>query len=61
MTINEMTPEEACRKWCPNYRQTDPHGDNRSGKCLADKCADWVWIKNGNQPPTEGHCGLIES
>jgi len=54
----ELTPEEACEKWCPMYQQTDPHSNNRAGKCLGPDCAEWVWIKQGQQPPTKGRCGL---
>ena len=60
--MSEMTPEEACQKWCPNYRVTDKSRkdvDNREGRCLGPECADWEWIKHGNQPPTTGRCGLI--
>jgi hypothetical protein len=56
--MSEMTPEEACKKWCPMYRSNNEINDNRSGKCLADECAEWVWIKKGQQPPTKGKCGL---
>lgn len=53
-----LTPDEAKQKWCPNYRSSDPHMDNRHGKCLADGCADWVWDRRGQQVPTHGYCGL---
>jgi len=56
--MSEMTPQEAATKWCPYYRQSDPHSDNRAGRCLADECADWIWVKQGNQPPVKGYCGL---
>jgi hypothetical protein len=56
--MSEMTPQEARQKWCPQYRVMEAHGDNRAGRCLAEDCADWVWKEQGQQPPTEGHCGL---
>ena len=37
----EMTPEEACKKWCPNYR-TRNEQDNSGGRCLGPECAEWV-------------------
>ena len=58
MTVNEMTPVEARTKYCPQFTS----GSGQSGAllhCYAGQCADWVWKKVGNQPPTEGHCGRI--
>lgn len=56
--MSQLTPEEACQKWCPNYRSSNETQDNRQGRCLGPECADWVWIKKGQQPPTHGYCGL---
>ena len=58
--MDGMLPVEAKLKWCPSYRSSDPHSDNRAGRCLAEDCADWVWVKpmNPTDPVTHGYCGL---
>ena len=55
MTLNEMTPEVARTKLCPQFAVkagTPVH-------CFADECADWLWLKKGSETPTEGHCGRV--
>ena len=61
MTTNEMTPVEARTKYCPQFAAAAGRSPALV-HCYSDRCADWVWKKaKGGGPPTEGHCGRINS
>ena len=55
MPTNEMTPVEARTKLCPQFAPAAGRSPALVHR-YADRCADWVWKKVGNQPQTEGPC-----